>query len=106
LIRAGKISRGKLAQCFGFGVDGDHAPATSQQLDDVTAIAAAEIDCQPIRGRVAEEVERLHQRPARRPVAQLLVVGRPSCGTIGCLRHCALCDRIAPTITMSRSGRN
>ena len=105
-LRARKISRGKLAQRFRFRIDGNHMPAAAQQLDDVATVAAAEIDRQRLGRRRAEVVERRHQRAARRPVTQLLVVGRPSCGTIGCLRHCVRCDRIAPTIIVSRPGRN
>ena len=43
----------KLAQCLGLGVDGHDAPAATQHLDHVAAVAAAEIDGERIRPRAA-----------------------------------------------------
>ena len=76
-LGVGQLARGELAQRLGLGIDGDDAPAASQNFDDVASVAAAEIDRQRIGGRFAERVERSQQRPARRSVAQLLRSRRP-----------------------------
>ena len=70
-------TRLQLPQRLGLGVDGHDAPAATQHLDHVAAIAAAEIDGERPGRAGTEPIERRDQRAARRPLAQLLVVGRP-----------------------------
>ena len=74
---AGQLARGELAQRLRLGIDGDDAPAASQNFDDVASVTAAEIDRQRIGGRFAERIERSQQRTARRSVAQLARSTRP-----------------------------
>ena len=110
-LPARQVARRKLAQRLGLGIDGDDAPAAAQHLDDVAAVAAAEIDGERV-GRRRRRTRRARRAAsARRSVAQLAGSRRPSRRIVfrhalACRPRLSLrsCDRIAPTIIRSLPG--